>query len=57
MHISNLIPSSDVDNTRITNSGKLYKNGCLKFSIQLEKPPAGCADDNTCPCGCEAFSA
>ncbi|CAB0018904.1 unnamed protein product [Nesidiocoris tenuis] len=51
MHISNLIPSSDVDNTRITNSGKLYKNGCLKFSIQLEKPPAGCADDNTCPCG------
>ncbi|BES87969.1 Hypothetical protein NTJ_00775 [Nesidiocoris tenuis] len=57
MHISNLIPSCDVDNTRITNSGKLYKNGCLKFSIQLEKPPAGCADDNTCPCGCEAFSA
>lgn len=47
MFISNLIPPNEVENTRITNAGKLYKSGCLKFSIQLERPGGcSCSSDN-----------
>ncbi|KAF6207687.1 hypothetical protein GE061_016134 [Apolygus lucorum] len=51
MYISNLIPPNEVENTKITNSGKLFKSGCLKFSIQLEKP-GGMSHDDCCAEDC-----